>query len=126
MNILCSECNHPLSVHRCPEPVTVAVPETATAPDGSAEARGSALPVNEAINCAIADMVNDFLRWPLPEDVAADGCATRPGKGRVGTNLLTCPETCMMMQAVVRPRLERLLRDLGVPNARIRDESPRQ
>lgn len=63
------------------------------------------------IDGAMAEIVNAFLRWPLPESVSADGCATRPGKGRTGTNLLTCPETLAMVQEVVRPVVERLIED---------------
>lgn len=62
------------------------------------------------IDQSIANMVNAFLRWPLPESVCADGCATRPGKGRVGTNLLTMPEAAKLMQEVVRPEFEALIK----------------
>lgn len=58
---------------------------------------------------AMADIVNAFLKWKLPESVSCDGCCTRPGNGRIGTNLLTCPEAVAMTQEVVRPIVERLL-----------------
>lgn len=63
------------------------------------------------IDRAMADIVNAFLKWKLPESVSSDGCCTRPGKGRVGTNLLTCPETVALAQEVVRPIVERLLEE---------------
>ena len=65
----------------------------------------------QAIDQAIADMINAFMAWPLPESVCADPCATRPGKGRVGTSLLTVSEAMALMQEVVRPRMEKLLRE---------------
>lgn len=66
--------------------------------------------VNEALlDQAIADMTNAFLRWPLPESVNADGCATRKGKGRTGTNLMSVGETLTMMQEVVRPTVTQLI-----------------
>ena len=52
---------------------------------------------------ATADMINAFLRWQLPESVSSDGCATRPGKGRTGTNLLAVYEAMAMIQEVVCP-----------------------
>lgn len=61
---------------------------------------------------AMAEIVNAFLRWPLPESVNADRCAMMPGtKHRSGTNLLTCPETVTMVQEVVRPVVDRLLKE---------------
>lgn len=60
----------------------------------------------------MAEIVNEFLRWPLPETVRSDICATRPCKGRIGTNLLTLPETAAMVQEVCRPAVERLIADL--------------
>ncbi len=50
-------------------------------------------------------MVDDFLRWPLPDSVCTDGCATRQGPGRVGTNLLTAIEAKQMFETVVLPKL---------------------
>ena len=64
-----------------------------------------------ALDQAIADMTNAFLRWPLPESVNADGCATRQGKGRSGTNLMSVGETLTMMQEVVRPVVKQLIAD---------------
>lgn len=62
------------------------------------------------INSAMAEIVNAFLRWPLPESVCSDRCATMSGtKHRSGTNLLTCPETVGMVQEVVRPVVTALL-----------------
>lgn len=58
---------------------------------------------------AIEDMANAFLRWPLPESVCADGCATRQGKGRSGTNLMSVVETREMMREVVRPVVAQLI-----------------
>jgi hypothetical protein len=60
---------------------------------------------------AVADMTNAFLNWPLPESVSSDGCVTRPGKGRTGTNLLTLTETLQMMQEVVCPIIANYLDD---------------
>ncbi len=53
-------------------------------------------------------MVDDFLRWPLPDSVCADGCATKQGPGRVGTNLLTAVEAKQMFEAVVLPKVEKV------------------
>lgn len=62
------------------------------------------------IDTAMAEIVNAFLRWPLPESVNSDRCVTERGyKHRSGTNLLTCPETVSMVQEVVRPVVESLL-----------------
>lgn len=48
------------------------------------------------------EMVNRFLSWPLPDSVAADGCATLPGfKPRSGTNLLTFSEAKAMLEHVL-------------------------
>ena len=57
----------------------------------------------------LADMTNEFLKWPLPESVCADGCAVTQGKGRIGTNLLSYTETLQMMKDVVNPQLLELL-----------------
>lgn len=56
-------------------------------------------------NPLIDAMVDEFLRWPLPDSVCADGCATKQGPGRVGTNLLTAIEAEQMLKAVVLPKL---------------------
>jgi hypothetical protein len=53
----------------------------------------------------IDSMVDDFLRWPLPDSVCADGCATKQGPGRIGTNLLTAIEAKEMFRAVVLPKI---------------------
>lgn len=66
---------------------------------------------NTEIDFAMADIVNAFLKWPLPESVASDTCCNRAGKGRSGTNLLTCPETVAMVQEVVRPIVEKLIEE---------------
>ncbi len=60
---------------------------------------------------AMADILNAFLRWPLPESVASDTCCNRPGKGRIGTNLMTLPETACMVQEVVQPIVAKLLKE---------------
>lgn len=65
---------------------------------------------------AIADMVNAFLKWPLPESVSADPCATKNGKGRIGTNLLTMGETMTMLQEVVCPIIARYLKEQPAPS----------
>src|SRR5262249_42753813 len=68
--------------------------------------------MSKQLDQAMADIVNAFLRWPLPESVNADRCAMMPGtKHRSGTNLLTCPETVAMVQDVVKPVLTALLND---------------
>lgn len=53
-------------------------------------------------------MVDDFLRWPLPDSVCADSCTTKQGLGRVGTNLLTAVEAKAMFEAIVLPKLAEL------------------
>lgn len=54
----------------------------------------------------IDSMVDDFLRWPLPDSVCADGCATKQGPGRVGTNLLSAVEAKAMFEAIVQPKID--------------------
>ena len=46
-----------------------------------------------------------FLRWPLPDTVCADLCATKQGEGRIGTNLLSFIEAKQMMTDIVLPAL---------------------
>jgi hypothetical protein len=47
------------------------------------------------------DMAEAFLRWPLPDSVCADLCATKQGPGRVGTNLLSYTEAKQMFEHVL-------------------------
>ena len=48
------------------------------------------------------EMVNRFLRWPLPDSVRADDCATIQGyKDRSGTTLLTADEARQMLEYVL-------------------------
>lgn len=61
------------------------------------------------IDRALTDMCNAFLSWPLPDTVSAAECTTSPGKGRIGTHLLTMPEVYDMLKKVVRPIMKRLL-----------------
>lgn len=69
------------------------------------------MPTN--IDRAMADIVNAFLKWPLPKSVCSDRCVTIANEPhRSGTNLLTCPETVMMVEEVVRPIVNRLLAQL--------------
>lgn len=56
-------------------------------------------------NKTIEELTDKFLRWPLPESVCADLCATKQSKGRVGTNLLSYTEAHAMLQDVVQPAL---------------------
>lgn len=56
----------------------------------------------------IVKMINDFLRWPLPKSVRADGCALIQQEGRTGTNIFSAAEATAMMQEVIRPHLERI------------------
>lgn len=53
----------------------------------------------------INEIADSFLRWPLPESVCADLCATKQGPGRTGTNLLSCTEARQMLREVVAPKL---------------------
>lgn len=53
----------------------------------------------------IDQLAHAFLRWPLPESVCADLCATRQGPDRVGTNLLSLDEARQMFRDVVGPVL---------------------
>lgn len=64
-------------------------------------------------NSLIDAMVDDFLKWPLPDGVCADLCATKQGPGRVGTNLLTAIEAKQMFEAVVAPKIEKLTMEHG-------------
>ena len=53
----------------------------------------------------IKEITEAFLRWPLPESVCADLCATKPAKDRSGTNLLTYTEALAMFTEIVGPYL---------------------
>lgn len=55
----------------------------------------------------IKQLAEAFIRWPLPESVCADLCATKQGPDRVGTNLLSYPEALAMMRELVTPLLDR-------------------
>jgi len=47
----------------------------------------------------IAELVAAFLRWPLPESVCVDPCATIYGEaGRIGTSLLNAEEAEKMIR----------------------------
>lgn len=60
--------------------------------------------VTEADRQLLDKMANDFLRWPLPDSVCADLCATIVGyKHRSGTNLMTFTESKAMFTEVVLP-----------------------
>lgn len=48
------------------------------------------------------NLAEDFLRWPLPESVCADPCATKQGLGRVGTNLLSYTEAKQMFEHILK------------------------
>lgn len=47
------------------------------------------------------DLAEAFLRWPLPDSVCADLCATKQGPGRFGTNLLSYVEAKQMFEQVL-------------------------
>lgn len=53
-------------------------------------------------------LAEKFLRWPLPDSVCADACASTQGPGRVGTNLLSYVEARQMMRDIVLPELRKL------------------
>ena len=60
------------------------------------------------------EMVNRFLRWPLPMSVSSDLCVTKremessyPPK-RIGTNLLTADEARAMLEYVLAPVVEQV------------------
>lgn len=48
----------------------------------------------------IAELVDRFLMWPLPQSVCSDGCVTDPNYRfpRAGTNLLTAEEARQMIE----------------------------
>ena len=51
----------------------------------------------------LAEMVDHFLAWPLPESVCSDQCATQRGyPGRTGTSLLTADEARQMLEHVTQ------------------------
>ncbi len=56
-----------------------------------------------------AQLAERFLRWPLPDSVCTDLCATKQGPNRVGTNLLSFIEAKQMMKDVVLPVLAPLV-----------------
>lgn len=61
-------------------------------------------PFDPKTGAAIADMINAFLRWPLPESVRCDPCCMdTKAKNRTGTNLMSVTEAMQMMQEVVCP-----------------------
>ncbi|MGW8135397.1 hypothetical protein ACWGNZ_07135 [Sphingomonas zeae] len=54
-----------------------------------------------AMPAALPDPVKlaeSFCATPLPETVSADLCATQPGEGRYGTNLMTVAEATMVLR----------------------------
>lgn len=57
--------------------------------------------LDEALD--LDDMVNRFLRWPLPASVCSDTCVSDRNypHGRSGTNLLTAQEARAMLRFVV-------------------------
>ncbi len=59
----------------------------------------------------INELANEFLRWPLPESVCADLCATKQGPGRVGTNLLSFVEAQQMFNDLVMGKLYSIAKD---------------
>jgi hypothetical protein len=65
-----------------------------------------------ALAAALNTMTEAFLRWPLPESVCADLCATKQGPGRIGTNLLSFTEARQMLSDLVAPELRRLQSEL--------------
>lgn len=46
-------------------------------------------------------LVDRFLSCPLPESVAADPCATKPGPNRFGTSLLNAVEAKAVLAQVL-------------------------
>jgi len=75
----------------------------------SGEARGIAKAQEEFASFlvddeVVAELVNRFLRWPLPGSVVADPCAGMLNyPNRTGTNLLSASESKEMFHQVVRP-----------------------
>ena len=68
-------------------------------------------PFNPKTGQAIADMINAFLCWPLPDSVCSDKCVTMAGaKHRIGTNLMTVTETMQMVQEVVCPIITKYMK----------------
>lgn len=60
----------------------------------------------------ISDKIAEaFIKWPLPESVNADLCATKQGPGRIGTNLLSYDEAHQMAQEVVLPIVTKFIND---------------
>lgn len=55
----------------------------------------------ETLTLTSHDLAEAFLRWPLPETVCADLCATKQGPGRVGTNLLSYSEAKQMFEQLL-------------------------
>lgn len=62
-----------------------------------------------------------FLRWPLPQSVCADPCATKQQEGRIGTNLLSYTETRRMIEDVVMPHIKMIEGNLKVANDAVRE-----
>lgn len=94
------------------EPLLVYTAAKSTPPQGDAD------PFNPKTGAAIAEMINAFLKWPLPESVCADACATtRCHKHRSGTNLLTMLEAMQMFQEVVCPIIAKYAAQAPAPSS---------
>ena len=51
-------------------------------------------------------LVDKFLRWPLPASVCSDQCATIPGyPNRSGTHLLSADEARQMIEHLLGPKV---------------------
>ena len=71
-----------------------------------------AQPSKKTVDNFLRDFAELFVRWPLPESVCADLCATRQSAGRVGTNLLSFLEARRLAEEVVLPSVSSALRDV--------------
>jgi len=96
-SIVCRECDLE-TIER--ETMTKPTPPTA---DAGELLQGETMKVTD-------EMVDRFLRWPLPESVCSDLCVTIPNYctehgypvgARSGTNLLTFPEARQMLEYVL-------------------------
>lgn len=87
--VFCANCAEPASYHKGPTP-------------GAPRQFRLSVPVKPAaVDELTKELAERFLRWPLPDSVRADLCATKQGPGRIGTNLLSYIEARQMMQDVV-------------------------
>jgi hypothetical protein len=59
----------------------------------------------EPMSLTLQELAERFCAAPLPESVCADPCATQPGPGRTGTNLMAVHEAKAVLALVLNETL---------------------